>query len=165
MKWIGTEPSLVGLGTELQRPRFESSSTRIWVLISYHYSSLNLLSCMHQPVQPKSLSWWGEVNNSLIFQHSLSRGGSHRLQTRNRSKQQLFYLIALTRIRTRDLWLRYHIELHAPTNSTQKLKLMGRGGQLTNIPTIDTITSTTCTSRSYSLSPAQMAQWFYLCSA
>jgi len=28
------------------------------------------------------------------------------------------------------------IELHAPTNSTQKLKLMGRGGQFTYIPTL-----------------------------
>jgi len=76
---------------------------------------------MHQPVQPKSLSWWGEVGNSLIFQHSPSRGGSLRPQTWSRSEQQLFYLIALTRILTRDLWLWYHIELHAPTSSTQKL--------------------------------------------
>ena len=85
---------------------------------------------MHQPVQPKSLSWWGEVDNSLIFQHSPSRGGSLRPQTWNRSKQKLFYLITLSRIRTQDLWLWYHIEL------TQKLKLMGRGGQFTYIPTI-----------------------------
>ena len=28
------------------------------------------------------------------------------------------------------------IKLHAPTSSTQKLKLMGRGGQFTYIPTI-----------------------------
>ena len=28
------------------------------------------------------------------------------------------------------------IKLHAPTNSTQKLKLMGRGGQFTYIPTL-----------------------------
>ena len=97
-----------------------------------------LLSCMHRPVQPKNLSWWGEVGNSLIFQHSPSHGGSLRPQTWNRSEQQLFYLIALTRIRTRDLWLWYHIELHAPTSSTQKLKLMGRGGQFTYIPTVET---------------------------
>ena len=95
-----------------------------------------VLSCMHPPVQPKSLSWWGEVGNSLIFQHSPSRGGSLRPQTWNRSEQQLFHLIALTRIRTRDLWLWYHIELHAPTSSTQKLKLMGRGGQFTYIPIV-----------------------------
>jgi len=95
-----------------------------------------LLSCMHRPVQPKSISWWGEVGNSHIFQHSPSRGGSLRPQTWNRSEQQLFYLTALTRIRTRDLWLWYYIELHAPTNSTQKLKLMGRGGQFTYIPTL-----------------------------
>ena len=93
----------------------------------------DLLSYMHQPIQPKNLSWWGEVGNSLIFQHSPSRGDSLRPQTWNRSEQQLFYLIALTRIRTRDLWLWYHIELHAPTNTTQKLKLMGRGGQFTYI--------------------------------
>ena len=29
-----------------------------------------------------------------------------------------------------------YIELHAPTSSTQKLKLMGRGGQFTYIPTL-----------------------------
>jgi len=29
-----------------------------------------------------------------------------------------------------------NIELHAPTSSTQKLKLMGRGGQFTYIPTL-----------------------------
>ena len=46
-----------------------------------------------------------------------------------------FYLIVLIRIRTRDLWLWYHIELHAPTSSTQKLKLMWRGGQFTYIST------------------------------
>jgi len=39
-------------------------------------------------------------------------------------------------------WLLYEsmniiiIELHAPTSSTQKLKLMGRGGQFTYIPTL-----------------------------
>ena len=44
-------------------------------------------------------------------------------QTWNRSEHQLFYLIALTRIRT---------------SSTQKLKLMGRGGQFTYIPTVET---------------------------
>ena len=93
-----------------------------------------VLSCMHQPIQPKNLSWWGEIGNSLIFQHSPSRGGSLRPQMWNRSEQQLFYLIALTRIRTQDFWLWYYIELHAPTNSIQKLKLMGRGGQFTYIP-------------------------------
>jgi len=77
------------------------------------------------------------VGNSLIFQHSPSRGGSLRPQTSNRSEHQLFYLIALTRIRTRDLWLWYHIELHAPTCLTQKLKLMGRGRQFTYILTIN----------------------------
>ena len=97
----------------------------VWVCVT---KGFYLLSCMHRPVQPKSLSWWGEVGNSLIFQHSPSRGGSFRPQTWNRSEPQLFFLIALTRIRTRDLWLWYYIELHAPTSSTRKLKLMGRGG-------------------------------------
>jgi hypothetical protein len=40
------------------------------------------------------------------------------------------------RIRTRDLWLWYHIELHAPTSSTQKLKLIGKDGQFTYTPTL-----------------------------
>ena len=105
----------------------------IWTDATKYLIKEDLLSYMHQPIQPKSLSWWGEVGNSLIFQHSPSRGDSLRPQTWNRSKQQLFYLIALTRIRTQDLWLWYHIELHAPTNSTQKLKLIGRGGQFTYI--------------------------------
>jgi hypothetical protein len=30
-------------------------------------------------------------------------------QTINRNEQQLFYLNALTMIRTRDLWLKYHV--------------------------------------------------------
>jgi len=29
-----------------------------------------LLSCMHQPIQPKSLSRWKKVDNSFILQHS-----------------------------------------------------------------------------------------------
>jgi hypothetical protein len=39
------------------------------------------------------------------------------------------------RTHTRDLWPWYHIELHAPTSSTQKLKLMMKGGQFTYTPT------------------------------
>jgi hypothetical protein len=35
------------------------------------------------------------------------------------------------RTRTWDLWPWYHIELHAPTSSTQNLKLMRKGGQFT----------------------------------
>ena len=50
---------------------------------------------LHRPIQPKSLNWRGEV-----FQHSPSRGGSLGPQMWNRSEQQLFYLIAPTRIRT-----------------------------------------------------------------
>jgi hypothetical protein len=45
---------------------------------------------------------------------------------------------APARIRTRDLWLWYHIELHAPTSSTQKLKLIGKGGQFTYTSTVPT---------------------------
>ena len=73
------------------------------------------------------------TKRTLIFQHSPSRQASLGSQTWNKSEQQLFYLIVLTRIRTRDLWLWYHIKLHAPSNSTQKLKLIGRGGQFTYI--------------------------------
>ena len=59
---------------------------------------------LHAPTSStQSLSWWGEVGNSLIFQHSPSRGVSLRPHTWNRSEQQLFYLIVLIRIRTRDL--------------------------------------------------------------
>jgi hypothetical protein len=78
------------------------SCTRLQCTPTNRRKKKSLLSCMHRPVQPKSLSGWGEVSNSLIFQHSPSRGGSLRPQTWNRSEQQLF---ALTRIRTRDLWL------------------------------------------------------------
>ena len=31
--------------------------------------SNTILSCMHQPIQPKSLSWCGEVGSSLIFHY------------------------------------------------------------------------------------------------
>jgi len=44
-------------------------------------------------------------------------------------KAQLFYLDYHS-LRVEN------IELHAPTSSTQKLKLMGRGGQFTYIPTL-----------------------------
>jgi hypothetical protein len=46
---------------------------------------------------------------------------------------------APARIRTRDLRLWYRIELHAPTSSTQKLKLMEKGGQFTYTPTVSVI--------------------------
>ena len=75
------------------------------------------------------------MGNSNILQHSphmeapLGSGW-------NRSEQQLFYLIVLARIQTRDLWLSYHIELYAPTRSTQKLKRLGRGWQFTYTSTI-----------------------------
>ena len=79
------------------------------VLADYYWPCwlIGLVECikLHAPTQPKSLSWWGEMGNSLIFQHSPSRGGSLRPQMWNRSEQQLFHLIALTRIRTRDIWL------------------------------------------------------------
>jgi len=47
-----------------------------------------------------------------------------------------FYLIALARIQTQNFWLWYHIELHAPINLIQKLKLMGRSEQITYTSTI-----------------------------
>lgn len=39
----------------------------------------------------------------------------------------------LTMIQTRDIWFWYHIKFHAPTNSTQNLKLVGGDEQLTYI--------------------------------
>jgi hypothetical protein len=51
---------------------------------------------------------------------------------------------APARIRTRDLWLWYHIELHAPTSSTQKLKLIGNDGQFTYTPTHTKQVKTIC---------------------
>jgi hypothetical protein len=39
----------------------------------YSSFSWSLLANLHQPVAPKSLSWWGKVDISLIVQHSLSR--------------------------------------------------------------------------------------------
>jgi hypothetical protein len=37
---------------------------------------------------------------------------------------------------TTQIQVLVNIKLHAPTSSTQKLKLMGRGGQFTYIPTL-----------------------------
>ena len=71
------------------------------------YIPVNIL--MLHAVQPKSLSWWWRVSNSLIFQHSTIHGGSVKLQMCNRSKQPFFYSIALARIRTQHLWASYHI--------------------------------------------------------
>jgi hypothetical protein len=52
----------------------------------------------------------------------------------------LNYLInAPARIQTRDLWLWYHTELHAPTGSTQKFKLIGNGEEFTYTPTYASI--------------------------
>jgi hypothetical protein len=89
-----------------------------------------LLSCMYQPVQPKSLSWWGKVGNSLILQPPPppSRVGSPRPHTWILEWAVIILINAPARIRTRDLWLWYHIELHSPTSSTQKLKLIGKVG-------------------------------------
>jgi hypothetical protein len=69
----------------------------------------------------------------IIFQYSPSRRASLVSQTCNRSEQQLFYLIALVRIRTHDICLWYHIKLHVPTSSIQNLKLIGGGEQFTYI--------------------------------
>jgi hypothetical protein len=75
-----------------------------------------LLSCMHQPQAACGILEWAVI--ILIY--------------------------APVRIRTRDLWLWYHIELHAPTSSTQKLKLIGKGGQFTYTPTISGGTQNLC---------------------
>jgi hypothetical protein len=47
---------------------------------------------------------------------------------------------ASARTRTQDLCPWYHIELHAPTSSTQRLKLMRKSGQFTYTPTRTTST-------------------------
>jgi hypothetical protein len=39
----------------------------------YSSFSSSLLATLHRPVAPKSLSWWGKANISLIVQHSPSR--------------------------------------------------------------------------------------------
>jgi hypothetical protein len=87
-----------------------------------------VLSRMHQPVQPKSLRWWGKVGNSHILQHSPSRASSPRPHKWILEWAVIILINAPARTRTRDLWPWYHIELHAPTSSTQKLKLMRKGG-------------------------------------
>jgi hypothetical protein len=75
---------------------------------------------MHQPVQLKSLSWRGKVDNSLILQHP-PHVQAPLGRIRGILERVVIILInAPARIRTRDLWLRYHIQLHAPTSSTQK---------------------------------------------
>ena len=106
--------------------------SRIWtrdLWLWYHVE-------LYTPTNPiQNFKVMGRGGQFTYMQHSPLRGGSLRHQMWNRREQQLFYLIALIRIQTRDLWLWYHIELHAPTSSTQKLKLMGRGGQFTYIPT------------------------------
>jgi hypothetical protein len=48
----------------------------------------------------------------------------------------IILITAPARIRTRDLWLWYHIELHTPTSSTQKFKLIGKDGQFTYTPRV-----------------------------
>lgn len=63
-----------------------------WLLLAYYYGNAeaklrkwqvkrHLLSCMHQQIQPKSLSWWGKMGSSLIFQHCPSHAGSVRPHT------------------------------------------------------------------------------------
>jgi hypothetical protein len=75
------------------------------------------------------------VDNSLILQLS-----PHVQAPPGRIRGILEWAVIILinapdRIRTRDLWLWYHIELHAPTSSTQKVNLIGKGGQFTYTPT------------------------------
>jgi hypothetical protein len=116
---------------------FSTLSMECKTYVTSHH--LQILSCMHQPVQPKSLSWWGKVGNSLILQHSPSRAGSPKPHTWILEWAVIILINVPARIRTRDLWLWYHIELHAPTSSTQKLKLMRKGGQFTYTPTANKV--------------------------
>jgi hypothetical protein len=85
---------------------------------------------LHAPTSStQKLSWWGKVGNSLILQHSPSREGSPRLHTWILEWAVIILINVPVRIRTQDLWPGYHIELRAPTSSTQKLKLMRKCGQ------------------------------------
>jgi hypothetical protein len=64
---------------------------------------ISLLSCMHQPVQPRPHTW--------ILEWAV-----------------IILINAPARIRTRDLWLWYHIELHAPTVQPKSLSWWGKVG-------------------------------------
>lgn len=75
------------------------------------------------------------ISNSLILQYSPSCRASISLRCGIGASNNYLILIVLTRVRTHDIWLMYHIKLHATTNSTKKLKLIGRGRQLTYITT------------------------------
>jgi hypothetical protein len=76
------------------------------------------------------------MGNSLILQHSPSRAGSPRPHTWILEWVVIILNNAPVGTRTQDFWLWYHIELHASTSSSQKFKLMRKGGQFTNTPTL-----------------------------
>jgi hypothetical protein len=87
---------------------------------------------MHQPVQPKCLRWAIHLYPNTPPHVQAPPG-----RIRGILEWTVIILInAPAKIRTRDLWLWYHIELHAPTSSTQKLNMIGKGGQFTYTPTI-----------------------------
>jgi hypothetical protein len=91
---------------------------------------------LHTPTnstQKLKLMGRGEQFTYIMFQHSPHVESLLGLRRGIEANNNYFILIALTRIRTCDLWLWYHIKLHALTSSTQKLKLLGRGGQFTYI--------------------------------
>jgi hypothetical protein len=73
----------------------------------------------------------------------------------------IILLNAPARIRTRDLWLWYHIELHAPTSSTQKLKLIRKGGQFTYTPTVLNVIYLLYGGRKYIASHTLLASHFF----
>jgi hypothetical protein len=57
----------------------------------------------------------------IIFQHFPSRRSSLDSQTCNINEQQLFNLIVLASIWTRDLCLCYHINFYVTTNKLKSL--------------------------------------------
>jgi len=92
--------SQVASATALATARYSASALERDTVASRFYDQEMRLSPRRSSSSTQKLKLMGRDGNSLIFQHSLSRGGSLKPQTWNRSEQQLFYLIALTRIRT-----------------------------------------------------------------
>jgi hypothetical protein len=48
---------------------------------------------------------------------------------------KVLYLDPMHGNKKKEVWVDVNIELHAPTSSTQKLKLMRKGGQFSYTPT------------------------------
>jgi hypothetical protein len=91
-----------------------------------------VLGFVHQPSEPKSLSYCEEVGSPLILHNTPTHVQPEQGANVEIKKGAEDLKDASTRTRTRDLWPWYHVRFHAPTKWTQKLKLLGRGGQSTN---------------------------------